>query len=245
VDYEDRIRIATPEGVDVELLLGGAGSRFTAATVDYVIQLALWGFCAALFMLGVGGGVGAALLAIATFLIFFVYDVAFEVWAGGRTPGKRWNGLRVVLADGRPVTFTRSALRNVLRPIDVLFFGIGAVFIVVTERNQRIGDLVADTLVVRELQAPSAYTQVTAEPRISVTVPSAPLPVWDVSAVTGEELAAVRSFLLRRKEITFDARHQIATMLASKLRPKVVGAQDDLRDEPFLETLAQLKAARL
>jgi uncharacterized RDD family membrane protein YckC len=245
VDYEDRIRIATPEGVDLELVLGGVGSRFTSAMVDFIIQTTAVVVCALVFIFGVGGGLGAALTAIASFAILFVYDVAFEVWNGGRTPGKRMNGLRVVVADGRPITFVRSAARNLMRIIDVYFFFVGAFFIMITKENQRLGDLIADTLVVRELAAPSALT------RMDTTVaPSAPvaadMPAWDVSAVTADELAAVRSFLMRRKEITSEARAQIARMLAQKLRPKVVGIETaGLPDELFLSELARVKAARM
>jgi uncharacterized RDD family membrane protein YckC len=244
VDYEDRIRIATPEGVDLELVLGGVGSRFTSAMVDFIIQTTAVVICALVFMLGVGGGLGAALTAIASFVILFVYDVAFEVWSGGRTPGKRMNGLRVVVADGRPITFVRSAARNLMRIIDVYFFFVGAFFILITKENQRLGDLIADTLVVREHAAPSSITRMDTVPAAAPL--AVELPAWDVSAVTAEELAAVRSFLLRRKEITFEARVQISTMLADKLRPKVVGPDTaGLGDEVFLSELARVKAARM
>jgi uncharacterized RDD family membrane protein YckC len=240
--YEDRIRIATPEGVDVELVLGGLGSRFAGAIVDILIQGVLFTAAFIVSLLVVGGGVGYALLFITQFLILFVYDVAFEVWNGGRTPGKKANGLRVVVEDGRPIGFARSALRNIMRLVDVyVSFGlIGSISIFVTERNQRLGDLVAGTLVVRELPAPSAATRIAYLPEHEVE-----LPAWDVSAVTGEELAAVRSFLQRRYEITQDARIQVSKMLGEKLRPKVVGANVPSADEPFLELLARVKAARL
>ncbi|MDX6503854.1 MAG: hypothetical protein QOE29_979 [Gaiellaceae bacterium] len=240
--YEDRISIATPEGVDVELVLGGLGSRFSSAIVDVLIQGLLATVAAVVCLSMVGGGVGYALLVIAQFLILFVYDVVFEVWAGGRTPGKKANGLRVVVEDGRPITFVRSALRNIMRLVDVYAtFGlVGSISIFATKRNQRLGDLVAGTLVVRELPAASAATRMGWDREHQIE-----LPPWDVSAVTGEELAAVRSFLQRRAEITMEARIQISGMLGAKLRPKVVGPNVPSSDEPFLELLARVKAARL
>ena len=76
----------------------------------------------------------------------------FEVLGGGRTPGKRWTGLRVVRSGGRRSRFTRSAMRNILRLIDILpgFYGVGMAVIFVTPHNQRLGDLAAGTLVVRD-----------------------------------------------------------------------------------------------
>ena len=124
MEYEDRLRIATPEGVDVELTLAGIGSRFIAATIDFTIQ-GLTLFAVALLLGIVGGdgdegGIRVAVFTIAFFLIFFGYDVLFEVRSRGRTPGKRWTGLRVVRTGGQPVTFVPSSVRNVMRLIDIL-----------------------------------------------------------------------------------------------------------------------------
>ncbi len=158
MEYEDRLRIATPEGVDVELTLAGIGSRFIAALLDLLIQGSI--LLAAAFALGVigdddEGGVGVAVYSIVFFLVFFDYDVLFEVRSRGRTLGKRWTGLRVVRTGGRPVTFVPSSVRNVMRLVDILpaFYAIGMLSIFVTARNQRLGDLAAGTLVLRERTA--------------------------------------------------------------------------------------------
>ena len=98
------------------------------------------------------GNAGAAIFSSAVFGVIFFYHVLFEVLGSGRTLGKRWTGLRVVRSGGRPVTLTRSALRNVLRVIDILpgFYAIGMTVIFITRLNQRIGDLAAGTHVVRD-----------------------------------------------------------------------------------------------
>src|SRR3712207_4395693 len=154
MEYEDRVRIATPEGVDVELTLAGIGSRFIAAVLDFLVQGSV--NLAAGLLLGVLGGeghpVGVAIFSVVFFLVFFGYDVLFEVRSRGRTLGKRWTGLRVVRSGGRPVTFVPSCVRNVMRLVDVLpaFYAIGMFSIFFTPRNQRLGDLAAGTLIVRE-----------------------------------------------------------------------------------------------
>jgi uncharacterized RDD family membrane protein YckC len=106
VEYEDRITIATPEGVDLELSLAGVGSRFTSALVDHAIQLTLVISFGVLFLLGLdslgGGGFGAAAFALLSFVLFAGYDIVFEVYASGRTPGKRLNGLRACAPTGAP-----------------------------------------------------------------------------------------------------------------------------------------------
>ncbi len=97
----------------------------------------------------------AAIYVVVVFLFFWGYDVAFEVLASGRTPGKRWNGLQVVRSGGQPITFLPSATRNLLRLIDWLpsLYLVGIVSILASAKNQRVGDILAGTVVVRERRA--------------------------------------------------------------------------------------------
>lgn len=66
----------------------------------------------------------------------------------GRTLGKLLTGLVVVQSDGSGVTTKGALLRNLLRPVDALLL-MGVPLLLVTERCQRLGDLLADTVVVR------------------------------------------------------------------------------------------------
>jgi uncharacterized RDD family membrane protein YckC len=246
--YEDRMTMETPEGLTVTVPLAGVGSRFVSAGIDFTIQILLTVAAFVVFVgFGVGGGVGPGLFAIAVFAAFFVYDVAFEVLAGGRTPGKRWTGLRVVRSGGQPIGFVSSAIRNVLRLVDFMpsVYLIGIASILVTKRNQRLGDLAADTVVAR---APRKTVRV-AEPTASAPLSSA-LAAWDVSLVTSEELATIRAFLERRNSLDWGARRELARTMAEQLRPRVGGvsrtdpAADARDDEVFLERLARVKASR-
>jgi uncharacterized RDD family membrane protein YckC len=244
VEIDDRITIATPEGVDLELTLAGVGSRFVSALVDFMLQIALLvgvsGVGAAVGAFG--NGYGSVVVLLASFFVFAAYDVVFEVFASGRTPGKRLNGLRVVRVEGSPVTFFTSAIRNVLRLVDILpgMYLVGIVTILVTRQNQRLGDVAAGTLVVRErTEQPSLRDLRMTQPQ---PVPAAY--AWDVTAVSTDELTAVRSFLARRYELTSEARYRLAADLAGALRPKVVGAPESLGSEAFLEKLAVAKLPR-
>jgi uncharacterized RDD family membrane protein YckC len=242
VDLDDRVTIATPEGVELSLTLAGVGSRFVSAIVDLAIQILLIGALYVVFVLSDLGGYGAAAYAIFSFVVVFGYDVLFEVLASGRTLGKRWNGLRVVRTGGQPITLLPSLARNLLRLVDFLPFGylVGIVAVLWTPRNQRLGDLVAGTLVIRERrtraveEAPLAATETRARDAAML----------DTSAVTAAELAAIRRFLARRHEIDLDARRELAHTMAERLRPKIGGAPDDVHGERFLELVAGAKAAR-
>src|SRR5438270_17908 len=106
--YEDRITISTPEGVEIELVLAGLGSRIAAAVLDGAIKIAI---DLALFaVIGVVSAITHAgdllLIGVMIPMLFVVeigYDIAFETLASGRTPGKRTAGTRVVRVGGHPV----------------------------------------------------------------------------------------------------------------------------------------------
>lgn len=241
--WADTVVLATPEGVAIELTLAGLGSRMAATMVDTAIQVAIQ---IALFVLLIGLGergsaLGIALFSLLSFLAFFGYGVLFETLASGRTPGKRVTGLRVIRSGGRPVGFTASAVRNLVRLIDFLpfLYAVGIASILFSARNQRLGDIAAGTLVVRERSGDRASS--TASPRSY----SGEVVDWDVSTVNGTELATIRRFLERRGALSDDARRVLAHDLAKRLRPKVAGAPPEVTNEGFLERVADAKAARL
>lgn len=245
MELEDRITIATPEGVALHVQLAGLASRFIAAMADGIIQLLL--FLALLVVTGVVGGghtLDVALFFIGLFLIWIGYPIAFEVLARGRTPGKRFTHLRVVRERGNAVDLPASAIRNFIRILEgpVLLYIPMVISIVVTGRNQRLGDLAAGTLVVRE------------EPRLRSKrrgYATAPAPNmieswqnWDISAVTDADVATVRQFLARRETLDRQARAQLGQRLAEVLAAKVAGAPRDGSAERFLETLVEAKSRR-
>jgi uncharacterized RDD family membrane protein YckC len=272
VQYEDRVTIATPEGVDLEMTLAGVGSRLAAALIDDIIKFAV--IFAIFFGLGIADGISNSSLdpqqsddvelvliafgIVISFLLYFGYDIAFEVLASGRTLGKRALGLRVVRVGGQPVAFTTSAVRNLLRIVDFLpiSYAAGITSVLISRRNQRLGDLVAGTLVVRERKgitgaprppAPIPRRQEVHQPGASTQAPPVPAGSWygwDLTAVTIEDLSTVRSFLQRRHQLTADARGRLAWELSQRLRTKVAGAPDNVDAEAFLEQIVAAKSAR-
>jgi uncharacterized RDD family membrane protein YckC len=247
VQYEDRITIPTPEGVSLELTLAGLGSRAVAGALDLVFKGLLVGLLLIVVAAAVGAG-GVAVILPAAVLTMLLYDVLFETLAGGRTIGKRMGGLRVVRSSGRPVDLVASMIRNVLRLVDgmPLSYVPTIVSIVVTQRNQRPGDLAADTVVIRDRRAIDRMRPgVGAPAALAAPVPGAATAgaSWDVSAVPAEDLATVRAFLERRDGLAGEARVRLAAQLDGALRPRVGGA--DVSDpERFLEILYDAKRAR-
>jgi uncharacterized RDD family membrane protein YckC len=153
------MEIETPDQVKVTFEIAGLGRRALATAYDLWIQalltlgIVLLGLVVVL-SLGMGlsvlaGPIGAVLIA-ANFLVWWAYFIYCEMTMNGQTPGKRKLGLRAVRTNGAVVTFLHSAVRNLVRWIDwaPVFYGIGAVVALLTRRSQRLGDILAGTLVV-------------------------------------------------------------------------------------------------
>src|SRR5215208_1030577 len=161
---DQRVEIETPEQVIVSYEVAGVGSRAAAALIDYAICAAS---LLALFVLGslatrpFRGAFGReltapwiiALLIAAQFVLVWGYYVLFEGLRDGQTPGKRRMGLRVVQDGGYSVTFGVSAVRNIVRALDMqpgVFYVVGMVSAALSSRGKRLGDIVAGTIVIRE-----------------------------------------------------------------------------------------------
>lgn len=249
MEYEDSVRIATPEGVELELPLAGIGSRLAARLIDALIigagiAVALLIYFAAVADASIAGVVAAITGILLGFLMLWGYDTLFEAWGSGRTPGKRAAGLRVVDEGGGPEDFRSAAIRNVLRPVDeyLTLWLAALISIVRSRRNQRLGDIAAGTLVVKVSgAAPAGEAAVSFE--LIDRIPAA-AEAWDTTALTDEELAAARRFLERRGQLAPGSRAELALELAGRLRPKVHGADHSGSAEDFLELLVAVKVRR-
>jgi uncharacterized RDD family membrane protein YckC len=238
---DDRVTIATPEGVSLELVLAGVGSRFVARLLDTLIQLALIIALAVSISYISAPGLVRAFERVAVFLVIFAYDIPFEVFNRGRTIGKAAAGIRVVGDLGEPVRFFASSVRTILRIADFLpgFYVAGVITMVSNTRDQRLGDLAAGTLVVRE-RFPGLTSGVSAP----ATVPVDAVATWDVSALDNDDVATIRQFLDRRLSMTLPVRNYFAEQLAARVGPKVAGAPYGTHPEFLLEGVVVAKQAR-
>jgi uncharacterized RDD family membrane protein YckC len=163
MEWLDETTIETPEQIDMSLELAGAGSRFVARAIDWLVQAAglavaaLMALLVVLPMMAVTQGsvvttVFLAALVIFTFVCWVGYDIYCELRHNGQTLGKRVAGLRVIREGGAPVDFRSSCIRNLLWIADYLpvFYLLGGLLVTFSSRHQRLGDMAAGTLVVRE-----------------------------------------------------------------------------------------------
>ncbi len=163
--YEQTVDVETPELVVITYSIAGVGSRVLAGLTDLLISAAL--MLALTIAMGAlvstnpaltafgssAGNWGLAILVLAQFTILWGYYVLFEGLMDGQTPGKRAHRLRVVREGGYSVTFGVSAVRNLMRIVDMqpgFFYLVGIASVLFTKHGRRLGDLVAGTIVVRE-----------------------------------------------------------------------------------------------
>ena len=135
--------------------------------LDAVITTAVATVIAVVARALTSAGVAKAIFITFSFGLTWGWHVWFETRGHGRTPGKRALSLRVVDARGLPVSLYQSLARNIVRVIDFVpaFYGVAAAVSLFDPARRRLGDIVADTLVIREAQ-PIAYSgQLSAERR--------------------------------------------------------------------------------
>ncbi len=145
--------IRSPEGMRFNLELAGPFARLFAWLIDAAIIQAASAVVGKAMMIAqtVSPDLAAGLYLILVFVITFGYSVAMEWFNRGQTVGKSALGLQVVDEDGLPLSFSQVFIRNVLRIVDTLpvLYLVGGVSVFVSRRAQRLGDIAARTIVIR------------------------------------------------------------------------------------------------
>jgi uncharacterized RDD family membrane protein YckC len=193
--------IATPEGVELRLPVAGLSSRSLAWLIDAIIKAVV--LVVGTTVVSIFGNFGDALSLIGVFLGLWFYNVLFEVFNQGATPGKSALGLRVMNANGTPVGWTGSMIRNLLRAVDTLpgCYALGCISVMLSKDFQRLGDLAANTIVV--------YAQSDA-PDVSLrSVQNEPVRV----PLSLEEQQAIVSFGERAPRLNRDRAEELAALM--------------------------------
>lgn len=238
-DYQDRVTITTPEGLEVALVLAGPATRIVAALLDTLVKLV-----AATFVVSIAVGIGYGILgdagatiavAVGAFAFLFLWDPWLEQVTDGRPPGKAMLGLRVVRDDGGRVDLASSLVRNLLRIVEYpLLYLPGIAMLLAHPRHQRIGDLAAGTYVVRERRPVAVAAE-----RAPVALPDAgPLPALDLVALDAHDRATVRRFAAQAGTLADAERARLATLIAAPLRRRVGGVPPGTADEELVLAVA-------
>ena len=242
------VDIETPELVTFSYTIAGVGSRVAAALIDYLLCLVLFiallitlAFVGANRLVSFGGtsseAWALAIVVLGQFFILWGYYVLWEGLADGQTPGKRYMRLRVVSDGGYSVSFAGSAIRNLVRILDMqpLFtYGVGIGSIVLTKQGKRLGDLAAGTLVVREqvVRESGIGNRESVERRGTTTAQPVAAAVRH-ARLNDDEYAVLERFIERRESLDPARRAVLATRLVERFssalsgHPAVAGGPGD------------------
>ncbi|QDT10221.1 RDD family protein [Planctomycetes bacterium K23_9] len=235
------IAVVTPENIAFDYQLAGPFRRLPAYLIDIVVRWGIILGCLLIFGLigglmgtftSFGGSFMQAIWVVVMFLVSWFYGTTMEAYFNGRTVGKWSCGIRVIDIDGRPVSGRSALLRNLLRvadmapvaalnhfvddypPIFLVTTGmVGLSSMIFTRRLQRLGDLVAGTMVIvdeRSWRLPIAKVDDARVPALSSFVPGD----YRVSRSMARTLAI---YAERRHYLTPPRRREIARHLTDPL----------------------------
>lgn len=250
--FFNQVKIRTPESVELEFTLAGIGNRTLALLIDYTV---LGSAIAILVLLAsliaeqltdlatlLGGGTDAvelwlaAIFLLVLFAVFVSYFVIFEVVWQGQSPGKRVAHIRVIQENGRPPGLFQATLRSLLRPVDDILF-LGFFLIVLGQREKRLGDWLAGTLVVQNEQSTSTKSLQTSPAANQVANQLSDLA--DLSQLTPDDFLVIRAYLTRRTQMKKEAKSQVSLQLARQAKQiiQLETLPADMSPDVFLEAV--------
>jgi uncharacterized RDD family membrane protein YckC len=229
-----QVQFVTPENIEISYELSGIGSRFLAGSIDLSIQLLVVLFLSlvgglitqgsALFSNVIAGSISLwlyAVMGLISFTILFGYHTFFEMRWGGRTPGKRLVGLRVVRDGGYPIDLYSSMTRNLVRIVDFLppVYSAGLFSIFFSSEYKRLGDFAAGTIVIKERKPGFLGGRKHGPPTQIVAYYMNQ--VKNLEMLEAEEFHAIRRFVARRNELAVPIQAQLGMRLAQPIIEKL------------------------
>lgn len=217
--------IVTPEAVALDFVLAGIGTRSIASGIDALVQIALIAAAAVVAAFATGGSdvIAVVIIVVGVFAAVFLYPMAMETRNDGRTLGKMALGIRCVTAEGAPIRFRHAAIRALIGIIDrfATLGGVAVLSALATKRAQRVGDLAAATMVIRERSAAPESVP------LRLVVLESPegwqfAQTIDAATVNPSTVAVLRDWSSRRKDLSPEAsaalEHRLVSYVAWQLQ---------------------------
>ncbi|MDF1825599.1 MAG: RDD family protein [Verrucomicrobiales bacterium] len=250
------LEVRTLEGVTFSVPIASPFSRCLALAVDFAVVVALTLlisqfigiFQSSVAEIPVIGSIlsdfGAGATILLQFIVFTFYGMVTEWLWSGQTVGKRLFKLRVIDDRGLSLGVKQIVIRNLFRLLDILpstFYLIGSISCLITKRCQRIGDIAAGTLVIREIEAkPPEFEEMLAPGENSFS--TKPLLEARLRQNTSPEEARIAlDAVARRNELSPDNRLHLFSQIANHFR-EVAEFPDEvtagLSDEQYVRNVA-------
>lgn len=224
------IRIQTSQNIEVEYQLAGIGDRMVAYLIDFAIYIAYYFF---LFLAQeIFGFLSNGYIMFLASLPLLFYSLVCETFMNGQTVGKKAKGIQVISLDGGQASFGQYLARWLFSLIDVFAdFGVVAVvMIALSEKNQRLGDKVAGTTVVRTQAKTNIHDTIFVE-TADIYQPLYP----GVVVLTERDISLVKEVLNRNRRVP---NYALVIKTADKIK-SVLGLQSNHEPEDFLHTIVR------
>ncbi len=232
------IEITTTQNVTIEYELAPLRERMVAWLLDFVIvvfgYILLYQIISLLFRELGDSSIAFFLLPL---LLYFLYNIFFEIWNGGQTPGKKVMNTKVVRLDGKDPEWSDVVLRAMLQLVDSLFSAgvVGVLLIKTTGKSQRFGDMAANTTVIKLYASQFAYRL---EDILNISSLDNYQPVFpQVRRLSERDMIFIKNVLSRRQKYANQAHEEVVEDLVTHLMPLLdIGQRPNNRPE-FLKTL--------
>lgn len=230
--------VTTPEGFTFPLQVAGVGSRLIAALIDlalvYLIEIAVFAVLASVILVGGGGTTVLIVFSSVGIAILFGYWAYFDIKREGQTPGRKLCSLQVISLEARPPTLQATTIRTLMRFLD-MFPPIGLWTILMSPLNQRLGDTVAGTIVIR-LPRPQRPIVTSGAMRLVKYVNSA--------MVNDAGYRLAKEYINRRTTLSAAARKTVQTELTDLLRPALTEHRQVKADDLIVAAIVASERAR-
>ncbi|MCW5922514.1 MAG: RDD family protein [Saprospiraceae bacterium] len=232
------IEITTTQNVTIEYELAPLRERMLAWLLDLLIVI--FGYILLFQLLGrVFGRLDdeAIALFLLPLLIYFLYNIFFEIWNSGQTPGKMATNIKVVRLDGKDPEWSDVMLRALLQLVDTLFSAgvVGVLLIKTTGKSQRFGDMAANTSVIRLFGSQFNYRL---EDILSISSLDNYQPVYpQVRRLSERDMIFIKNLLVRLQRYPNSAHAEAMEDLVTHLMPLLDIEQRPLDRPNFLKTL--------
>ncbi len=226
--------IITGQYVRIDQTRASLGERILARLIDMVIMV-VYLFATITFFSKVpvlhklNGGAEVTFL-ILVYLPVVCYSLLFEVFNQGQSIGKKAMNLRVVMIDGSTPTIGAYLLRWLLFAVDfTVTGGLGVLFILLTKNNQRIGDLAAGTIVIKQNEYKNIQVSLDEFSHLAENYKPVFPQAGDLSL---EQINVIEKTL----DATSRERENYINQLSEKVK-SLIGVETKMDNEKFLETL--------
>ncbi len=237
-----KLEIITPEQVLFRYETAGLVTRMLAWLLDYTLIVA--GYIAIVLVCSMLGQVAFIFILLGMFILDFGYFTYFETRSAGQTPGKRLFSLRVISIHGTRIRFADALMRNLLRPIDNLpwIMVVGGTVAFFDRHHRRLGDMAAETVVVREVRRALPQALTVGKERLNTFQSNRSLQQRILNRITRDDRDLILDLAIRRDQLDPEVREELFAAAAMHYRNQfsLPLDLDHLSDEQTIMNLALL-----